>query len=292
MQAWHSPVWWECVLPADRQAPSRGEPREHLLLRQAFHRSQGRRGWRGDQASAIQGTLALMFAFYIAQMSADLFPCIPTQSCKHVVEGSDRNVKIFSSHAGKEFAPEEISSQVLRKLTADASKFLNDKVEKAVITVPAYFNDSQRQATKDAGKIAGLDVLRIINEPTAASLAYGFDKKANESILVFDLGGGTFDVSVLEPAGLCGGWNTHQQGPTQRPSTVVPSVLSVFVRRKVDMHVFVNNIMSYATCSNCLPGSLCCMPAMLLRLHVGLALSNVVQVIGSQLISASQKFVA
>nr|CAB71138.2 heat shock protein [Dunaliella salina] len=115
-----------------------------------------------------------------------------------VVEGSDRNVKIFSSHAGKEFAPEEISSQVLRKLTADASKFLNDKVEKAVITVPAYFNDSQRQATKDAGKIAGLDVLRIINEPTAASLAYGFDKKANESILVFDLGGGTFDVSVLE----------------------------------------------------------------------------------------------
>ncbi|GFR43174.1 hypothetical protein Agub_g4224 [Astrephomene gubernaculifera] len=108
------------------------------------------------------------------------------------------NVKIKSSNAGKDFAPEEISAQVLRKLVADAAKFLNDKVEKAVITVPAYFNDSQRQATKDAGKIAGLEVLRIINEPTAASLAYGFDKKANETILVFDLGGGTFDVSVLE----------------------------------------------------------------------------------------------
>lgn len=85
--------------------------------------------------------------------------------------------------------------QVLRKLVDDAGKFLNDKVTKAVITVPAYFNDSQRQATKDAGKIAGIEVLRIINEPTAASLAYGFEKKANETILVFDLGGGTFDVS-------------------------------------------------------------------------------------------------
>jgi molecular chaperone DnaK (HSP70) len=88
--------------------------------------------------------------------------------------------------------------QVLRKLVDDASKFLNDKVTKAVITVPAYFNDSQRTATKDAGRIAGVDVLRIINEPTAASLAYGFEKKSNETILVFDLGGGTFDVSVLE----------------------------------------------------------------------------------------------
>ena len=108
------------------------------------------------------------------------------------------NVKIRSSNAGKDFAPEEISALVLRKLADDSAKFLNDKVDKAVITVPAYFNDSQRQATKDAGKIAGLEVLRIINEPTAASLAYGFDRKANETILVFDLGGGTFDVSVLE----------------------------------------------------------------------------------------------
>ena len=83
----------------------------------------------------------------------------------------------------------------MRKLVDDASRFLNDKVTKAVITVPAYFNDSQRTATKDAGRIAGLEVLRIINEPTAASLAYGFERKSNETILVFDLGGGTFDVS-------------------------------------------------------------------------------------------------
>lgn len=88
-----------------------------------------------------------------------------------------------------------LSEQVLRKLVDDASKFLNEKITKAVVTVPAYFNDSQRTATKDAGRIAGLEVLRIINEPTAASLAYGFEKKNNETILVFDLGGGTFDVS-------------------------------------------------------------------------------------------------
>jgi len=98
----------------------------------------------------------------------------------------------------KKFAPEEISAQVLRKLVEDASKYLGETVTQAVITVPAYFNDSQRQATKDAGKIAGVEVLRIINEPTAASLAYGLDKKSNETILVFDLGGGTFDVSILE----------------------------------------------------------------------------------------------
>ncbi|MFM7425408.1 MAG: molecular chaperone DnaK, partial [Elainella sp.] len=108
------------------------------------------------------------------------------------------NVKIDSSAQGKQFAPEEISAQVLRKLKEDASKYLGEDVTQAVITVPAYFNDSQRQATKDAGKIAGLEVLRIINEPTAASLAYGLDKKSNETVLVFDLGGGTFDVSVLE----------------------------------------------------------------------------------------------
>jgi molecular chaperone DnaK len=99
---------------------------------------------------------------------------------------------------GKQYAPEEISAQVLQKLAGDAAKYLGEKVTDAVITVPAYFNDAQRQATKDAGKIAGLNVLRIINEPTAASLAYGLDKKKNETILVFDLGGGTFDVSVLD----------------------------------------------------------------------------------------------
>jgi len=108
------------------------------------------------------------------------------------------NVKIDSSTAGKQFSPEEISAQVLRKLVDDAGKYLGETVTQAVITVPAYFNDSQRQATKDAGKIAGIDVLRIINEPTAASLAYGLDKKSNEVVLVFDLGGGTFDVSILE----------------------------------------------------------------------------------------------
>ena len=99
---------------------------------------------------------------------------------------------------GKQYAPEEISAQVLRKLADDAAKFLGERVTEAVITVPAYFNDAQRQATKDAGKIAGLEVLRIINEPTAAALAYGMDKKVQETVLVFDLGGGTFDVSVLE----------------------------------------------------------------------------------------------
>ena len=99
---------------------------------------------------------------------------------------------------GKLYAPEEIAAMVLRKLADDASKFLGEKVTEAVITVPAYFNDAQRTATKDAGRIAGLDVLRIINEPTAAALAYGMDKKGHETILVFDLGGGTFDVSILD----------------------------------------------------------------------------------------------
>nr|YP_010619117.1 Hsp70-type chaperone [Pterosiphonia complanata]WAX03130.1 Hsp70-type chaperone [Pterosiphonia complanata] len=108
------------------------------------------------------------------------------------------NVKLDCPALNKSFAPEEISAQVLRKLVEDASSYLGQTVTQAVITVPAYFNDSQRQATKDAGQIAGLDVLRIINEPTAASLSYGLDKKSNETVLVFDLGGGTFDVSILE----------------------------------------------------------------------------------------------
>ena len=117
-------------------------------------------------------------------------------SYKVVNEGN--SVRIEAPGLGKKFAPEEVSAQVLRKLVDDASKYLGETVTQAVITVPAYFNDSQRQATKDAGKIAGVEVLRIINEPTAAALAYGLDKKSNETILVFDLGGGTFDVSVLE----------------------------------------------------------------------------------------------
>ena len=117
-----------------------------------------------------------------------------------VVEGknSDAYIEVQSGDKTEQFAPQQIAAFVLGKLKADAEAYLGEKVTQAVITVPAYFNDSQRQATKDAGKIAGLEVLRIINEPTAASLAYGLDKKKDEKIAVFDLGGGTFDVSVLE----------------------------------------------------------------------------------------------
>lgn len=121
-----------------------------------------------------------------------------TEVSYKVLRDNNGNVKLDCPAKSKQFAPEEISAEVLRKLVEDASKYLGETVTQAVITVPAYFNDSQRQATKDAGRIAGIEVLRIINEPTAASLAYGFDKKSNETILVFDLGGGTFDVSVLE----------------------------------------------------------------------------------------------
>ena len=126
---------------------------------------------------------------------------------RQAVTNADRTISSIKRHMGTDFAvkidgkdytPQEISAMVLQKLVNDASSYLGERVTKAVITVPAYFNDAQRQATKDAGKIAGLDVLRIINEPTAAALAYGLDKKGNETILVFDLGGGTFDVSVLE----------------------------------------------------------------------------------------------
>ena len=114
-----------------------------------------------------------------------------------VVKGKDGRVEIDVE--GKAFTPEEISAMVLQKLKGDAEKYLGETITQAVITVPAYFNDMQRQATKDAGRIAGLEVLRIINEPTAAALAYGLDKGSeSETILVFDLGGGTFDVSILE----------------------------------------------------------------------------------------------
>ncbi len=121
-----------------------------------------------------------------------------SKEVSYEVEKSGSNVRLKCPVLDKQFSPEEVSAQVLRKLAEDAGKYLGENVTQAVITVPAYFNDSQRQATKDAGKIAGLEVLRIINEPTAAALAYGLDKKSNERILVFDLGGGTFDVSVLE----------------------------------------------------------------------------------------------
>jgi molecular chaperone DnaK len=115
-----------------------------------------------------------------------------------VVRGSAGDARVKLPATGKEYSPQEISAMILSKLKNDAEAYAGEPVTKAVITVPAYFNDSQRQATKDAGKIAGLEVLRIINEPTAAALAYGLDKKGSEEILVFDLGGGTFDVSVLE----------------------------------------------------------------------------------------------
>ena len=113
-------------------------------------------------------------------------------------KNGDAYIEVLSAEKTEQFAPEQIAAFVLGKLKADAEAYLGEKITQAVITVPAYFNDSQRQATKDAGKIAGLEVLRIINEPTAASLAYGLDKKKDEKISVFDLGGGTFDVSVLE----------------------------------------------------------------------------------------------
>src|SRR5260370_23498246 len=113
-----------------------------------------------------------------------------------VVAGPDGAVRF--EIRGRQYAPEEISALVLRKLAEDAAKFLGERGTEAVITAPAYFNDAQRQATKDAGRIAGLEVLRIINEPTAAALAYGMDKKGQETVLVFDLGGRTFDGSVLE----------------------------------------------------------------------------------------------
>src|SRR4249919_1501494 len=115
-----------------------------------------------------------------------------------VVKGPNDDVRVMAG--GKEYAPPEISAMILQKLKTDAEAYLGESVTEAVITVPAYFNDAQRQATKDAGKIAGLEVKRIINEPTAAALAYGLDKEEDQTILVFDLGGGTFDVSVLEIA--------------------------------------------------------------------------------------------
>ncbi len=115
-----------------------------------------------------------------------------------VISGPAKDAQVRIAATNRDYSPQEISAMILAKLKADAEAFLGEKVTQAVITVPAYFNDSQRQATKDAGKIAGLEVLRIINEPTASALAYGLDKKKNEKILVFDLGGGTFDVSVLE----------------------------------------------------------------------------------------------
>src|SRR5438477_8356951 len=126
---------------------------------------------------------------------------------RQAITNPDRTISSIKRHMGtdykenidgKTYTPQEISAMILQKLVNDASTYLGEKVTKAVITTPAYFNDAQRQATKDAGRIAGLDVLRIINEPTAAALAYGLDKKKDETIAVYDFGGGTFDISILE----------------------------------------------------------------------------------------------
>jgi molecular chaperone DnaK len=130
----------------------------------------------------------------LAKRQAITNPDRTIASIKRHIGETDYRVKVD----GKDYTPQEISAMILQKLVNDASNYLGERVTKAVITVPAYFNDAQRQATKDAGKIAGLEVLRIINEPTAAALAYGLEKKGNETILVWDLGGGTFDVSILE----------------------------------------------------------------------------------------------
>ena len=158
-----------------------------------------------------------------------------------VKKDSSGNVKIYSPILNKDFSPEEISASVLKKLVNDASRFLKETITQAIITVPAYFNDSQRLATKDAGTIAGLDVLRILNEPTAAALAYGLDKKANEVVLIFDLGGGTFDVSILEVGDevfevLATSGDTHLGGD-DFDQAIVDYVIQAFLKtEKVDLY--------------------------------------------------------
>ena len=158
-----------------------------------------------------------------------------------VKKDSSGNIKIYSPILNKDFSPEEISASVLKKLVNDASRFLKETITQAIITVPAYFNDSQRLATKDAGTIAGLDVLRILNEPTAAALAYGLDKKANEVVLIFDLGGGTFDVSILEVGDevfevLATSGDTHLGGD-DFDQAIVDYVIQAFLKtEKVDLY--------------------------------------------------------
>ncbi|HAX90150.1 MAG TPA: molecular chaperone DnaK [Cyanobacteria bacterium UBA11370] len=154
------------------------------------------------QMARRQGVLNPQNTFYgvkrfIGRKYAELSP--ESKRVPYTIRRDEEgNIKIRCPRLKKEFAPEEVSAMILRKLAEEATRYLGDDVTGAVITVPAYFNDSQRQATRDAGRIAGLEVLRILNEPTAASLAYGLDRKESQTILVFDLGGGTFDVSILD----------------------------------------------------------------------------------------------
>ncbi len=147
-----------------------------------------------NPASTVYSVKRLMGRRHDDAESAKINEIVPYS----IVAGPNQDARVHIPVNDKQYSPQEISAMILAKLKRDAEAYLSDDVTQAVITVPAYFNDSQRQATKDAGQIAGLEVLRIINEPTAAAVAYGLDKKSDETILVFDLGGGTFDVSVLE----------------------------------------------------------------------------------------------
>ena len=158
-----------------------------------------------------------------------------------VVKDDAGKIKIHSPILNKDFSPEEISASILKKLINDASKFLKENINQAIVTVPAYFNDSQRLATKDAGTIAGLDVLRILNEPTAAALAYGLEKKTNEVVLIFDLGGGTFDVSVLEVGDevfevLATSGDTHLGGDDFDQAIVDYTVTDFKIKEGIDLY--------------------------------------------------------
>ena len=163
--------------------------------------------WEGNEPTVITNPEGSRITPSVVGFTKDGQRLVGQLAKRQAVSNPDRTISSIKRHMGesykvsidgKDYTPPEISAMVLQKLKADAEAYLGETVTQAVITVPAYFNDSQRQATKDAGKIAGLEVLRIINEPTAAALAYGLDKDSDETILVFDLGGGTFDVSILE----------------------------------------------------------------------------------------------
>jgi molecular chaperone DnaK len=181
--------------------PGRGHPQRRRrtddAVRRGLHRGRTAPRRTGRQAAGDPQPEATIYSIkrFVGRKWGEVDEEAKIVTYK-VVRGPNDAVRV--EVRGKQYSPEEISAIILRKLAEDAAKYIGEKVNEAVITVPAYFNDAQRQATKDAGKIAGLEVLRIINEPTAAALAYGMDKKGSETVLVFDLGGGTFDVSILD----------------------------------------------------------------------------------------------